>query len=133
MSDFERTALPKKLGIQAGARIAVLGAPKTFLEQHIDWPDGVRVLRSTRAPLDVALLFVARRSELLRKFPTTQRAMTTAGALWVVWPKRASRVVSDLQGDEVRQIGLAHGMLDNKVITINDSWSALRFLPRLSS
>lgn len=115
-----------------GARVAVLGAPDGFLASVPSWPSNVRVLRATRKPLDVAVLFVTRRSELLRRFPTTQRAMTPGGSLWVAWPRRSSGVVTDLHDREVREIGLAHGLVDNKVVALDESWSGLRFVARVA-
>ena len=58
--------------------------------------------------------------------------MSQAGALWIAWPKQASKVPSDLDGNLVREFGLGAGLVDNKVCAIDQVWSALRFVIRLS-
>lgn len=58
--------------------------------------------------------------------------MTPGGSLWVAWPRRSSGVVTDLHDREVREIGLAHGLVDNKVVALDESWSGLRFVARVA-
>ncbi len=124
------TPLPKKLGIASGDRVALLGAPDDFRSNLPGLPENVTLLRSTRKPLDMAVLFVTRRSELLRRLPTTKRAIRDAGQLWIAWPKRSSGVVTDLRDSDVREIGFAHGMVDNKLAALDEIWSGLRFVLR---
>ncbi len=108
----------------------MLAAPSGFVEALRGLPAGTQVLRSARGPIDVAVLFVTRRTELLRRFPTATRAMRAGGGLWVAWPKRSSGVVTDLREAEIREIGLAHGLVDSKHAAIDDLWSGIRFAPR---
>ena len=91
----------------------------------------MRVLRAVRAPLDVAVMFAPRRAVLERRFGTAAEALAPAGGLWVAWPKRASGVATDLTDAEVREIGLAAGLVDNKVCAIDAVWSGLRFVRRV--
>ena len=90
----------------------------------------MKLLRSTRKPLDIAVLFVTRRSELLRRLPTTKRSMSDEGQVWIAWPKGTSGVVTDLRDADVREIGFAHGMVENKVTSLDDMWSGVRFVLR---
>lgn len=122
--------LAKKLGIASGDRVALLGAPEAFRSSLHALPDKVKLLRSTRKPLDMAVLFVTRRSELLRRLPTTKRSMNDAGQVWIAWPKGTSGVVTDLRDADVREIGFAHGMVENKVTALDDMWSGVRFVLR---
>jgi hypothetical protein len=130
---YSGTPLARKLGIKPGARLALLGAPEGFAAT-LDLATvvgEVRVLHAARAPIDVAVLFAPRRAGLDRRFAAAAEALTPAGGLWVAWPKRASGVATDLTDAEVREIGLAAGLVDNKVCAIDAVWSGLRFVRRV--
>ena len=118
-------------GIKPGHRVALLRAPEGFDDTLGGLPDGVAVRRSARGPLDVIVSFTGSERELRQRFDTLARALDPAGGLWIAWPKRASGVPTDLDGNVVREIGLAHGLVDNKVCAIDETWSALRFVVRV--
>ncbi len=128
---YSGTPLPRKLGIRAGIRLAVLSAPDGFDRTLGRLPDGVQLRRQARGSIDVIVFFVTRRAELARRFPTMARALEPDGGLWVAWPKRTSGVATDLVFEEVQAIGLDAGLVDNKVCAIDDTWSGLRFAYRV--
>ena len=66
-----------------------------------------------------------------REFGGLAARLATAGGLWISWPKRASGVPTDITEDIVREIGLANGLVDNKVCAVDDIWSGLRFVRRI--
>lgn len=129
-SRYSGTPLPGKLGIQAGARVAVVSAPDGFDAVLGPLPAGVRVRSGARGRCDVVLFFVTRRAELARRFPSFVRALEPDGGLWVAWPKQTSGVATDLVFDEVQAVGLDAGLVDNKVCAIDATWSGLRFVRR---
>jgi hypothetical protein len=122
--DYSSIPLPKKLGIQAGSRIALRKAPEGLA-------DRLGVVSRQRGELDVAVLFATRQDELTRAFAPLVRRLAPAGGLWVAWPKKASGVETDLTFDEVQKTGLDAGLVDNKSCAIDDTWQALRFVIRL--
>ena len=131
---YSGTPLARKLGITEGASVVMLGAPEGFGQVLAPLPDGVRVSR--RLPrkgrqADVAVLFVTAGADLDRRFDAVAAALTPAGGLWVAWPKRSSGVPTDLTENVIRDIGVAHGMVDNKVCAVTDVWSGLRFVLRV--
>ena len=131
---YSGTPLARKLGIGDGASIVLLGAPDGFDEVLAPLPEGVRIRR--RLPrkgrqADVAVLFVTAGADLDRRFDAVASALTPAGGLWVAWPKKSSGVPTDLTENVIRDIGVAHGMVDNKVCAVTDVWSGLRFVLRL--
>ncbi|MDQ6938263.1 MAG: DUF3052 domain-containing protein, partial [Actinomycetota bacterium] len=125
------TPLPRKLGIKPSARLAVIGAPAGFEQTLGELPAGVTVRRTARGPLDVIVACFTERTELQRRLPALSRALDQAGGLWIAWPKRASGVPTDLGEAVVRELGLAAGLVDNKVCAIDSTWSGLRFVYRL--
>ena len=116
--------LQQKLGIKEGVRVAFPGAPDGFADRFT----GVDVRARIQSPLDVIVLFVTERYRLERHFPAAGAALVANGGLWVAWPKKASGVETDLTENVIREIGLANGLVDNKVCAIDDTWSALRFV-----
>jgi hypothetical protein len=131
MAGSSATPLPRKLGIVEGTRLALLAPPRGFQRALGPLPEGVEIRTQARGKIDVILFFATRRRELERRFPVMARALEPAGGLWVAWPKKASQVATDLTFEPVQEIGLACGLVDNKVCAIDDTWSSLRFVHRM--
>jgi hypothetical protein len=129
---YSPRALVDKLGIKPGARIALLGAPAGYDTVLGPLPAGVARAKALRGPLDLIQFFTTRASDLQSRFPALKRAMAIDGALWVSWPKRASKVATDLTEDDVRRIALAHGLVDVKVCAVDEIWSGLKLVYRLA-
>jgi hypothetical protein len=126
---YSGTPLPTKLGIKPGHRVLLSSAPPGF---DLGPLPGVEVRRrASSAPYDVILLFVTRRHDLLARLDLLRARLTPAGGLWVVWPKRASGVPTDLDENVLRDVVLPTGMVDNKVCAVDAVWSGLRFVVRL--
>ncbi len=128
---YSGTPLVRKLGIKPGARVALIAAPDSFDETLGELPDGVAVRRRAAGPVDVIVAFALRRAELERRLPALKQALDHAGGLWLAWPKRASGVSTDVTEGLVRELGLATGLVDNKICAIDETWSGLRLVYRL--
>jgi hypothetical protein len=129
---YSGTPLPRKLGIKPEARVALIGAPEGFDATLGELPPGVTVTRRLGGrPRDVIVAFFSRRTTLERRLPALRSALDPAGGLWLAWPKRASGVDTDLTDDVVRTLGLATGLVDNKVCAIDQVWSGLRLVYRV--
>jgi hypothetical protein len=129
---YSGTRLAKKLGIRPGAAVAFPGAPEGFRGVLGDLPEGVRIKTRLGGHLDVVVLFVSRRAELARRFPTAMKSLDADGGLWVAWPKKSSGVATDLSFEVVQRTGLDAGLVDNKVAAVDDTWSGLRFVYRVA-
>jgi hypothetical protein len=103
-------------------------APKEILGPL---PQDAQILSSVRAPLDVILLYATKLGALDKRFDRLAAALSDAGGLWVVWPKKASKIPSELSFEIVQERGLEAGLVDNKSCSIDDSWQALRFVYRI--
>ncbi|MCZ6627103.1 MAG: DUF3052 domain-containing protein [SAR324 cluster bacterium] len=132
MAGYSGTPLAKKLGIKPGARVLLLGAP----EQMQDWlaplPDNVTLTRPGGKANTVIVFFTKEAAALRCRVPNLAKEIESAGGLWIAWPKKASGVPTDLNDNVVREIGLAAGLVDNKVCAISEVWSGLRFVYRLT-
>lgn len=132
ITGYSGTPLVRKLGIKPGARVALIGAPESFYGALGELPPNVRIRRrAAGAPLDVIVAFFSRRVELERRLPALGAALDPAGGLWIAWRKLASGVPTDVTEDVVRKLGLAAGLVDNKVCAIDPVWSGLRLVHRL--
>jgi hypothetical protein len=131
MAAYSTTPLPRKLGIAADKRVAVLGAPKDFAATALGaLPAGVELRTRARGTHDVVLLFTRAQADLERRFPTATRSVADGGRLWLVWPKKASGMASDLSESDVRAFGLARGWVDYKICAVDGTWSGLCFARR---
>ncbi len=125
------TPLSGKLGIKPGSRVALLDAPDGSVELLDPVPAGTRLSRRARGPLDVVVVFATRLRDLTARFPAAKRALRPAGGLWICYPKRSARVETDLTFEKVQALGLGQGLVDNKSIAWDETWSAVRFVYRL--
>ncbi len=134
MAGYSGTPLPKKLGIKPGHRLWMTGdASAVFAMMLQPLPDEIEIADGDAAgTYDIIIYFTKSRSELKSAFGKLKRRLEDDGGLWIGWPKKAAGVPTDLTEDVVREIGLATGLVDNKVCAIDDTWSGLRFVVRLA-
>ena len=127
---YSGTPLPRKLGIAAGHRVLVEGAPTGFDLVPLP-PDVVVHRRAGSGPYDVVLTFCGTQARLDDRFDALVARLAPAGGLWVAWPKKASGVASDLTEDVVRAVALHAGLVDVKVCAVDATWSGLKIVRRL--
>jgi len=82
--------------------------------------------------VDVVIMFTTSRAELDRRFEALKATLAPADGLWIAWPKKASKIETDLDFTAVQEVGLAAGLVDNKSASVDDEWQALRFVYRLA-
>lgn len=126
---YSGTPLPKKLGIRAGMRVVVTGAPRDFETTLGELPEGACIDHGGRGRRGLTICFVTSRKALERALPA-DALQRFDGGLWVAWPKKASGMPTDLTEDVLRTVLLPRGLVDHKVCAIDATWSGLRFAPR---
>ena len=126
---YSGTPLPKKLGIKPGFVVALLAAPGEFEQTLGPLPPGVTLRPSGRGRRDLTICFVRSRAELGRRMSSLLKA-SEQGHVWIAWPKKTSGLDTDLTQNEVRQRGLAAGLVDFKICAIDETWSGLCFARR---
>ncbi len=126
---YSGTPLPRKLGIGEGGTFAVLGDPGHLDELLSPLPAGARRVESSTGA-DVVLFFTTARSELEHEIERLGAAVFPDRMLWVAWPKRASKLSTDVTEDVVRDVALPLGLVDTKVAAIDATWSGLRLVWR---
>ena len=134
MAGYSGTPLPKKLGIKAGQLVAVVNAPDGFEATLSPLPDDITIIDSLSSSgrADVIVLFTKSLSDLRGAFKSAAKKLKPDGGLWIGWPKKASGMPTDVSENLVRDIGLAAGLVDNKVCALDETWSGLRFVYRVA-
>ena len=133
MAGYSGTPLPRKLGIKESSRVGLLGAPRDFGMTLGALPDTVQLRWQARGTVDLVLLFARSRAELGKRFPAATRMVAPGGSLWILWPKKASGVTTDLSQNDVRSHGLDANWVDFKICAVDATWSGLRFARRKRS
>lgn len=109
----------------------LVNAPSTFLDVLVPLPDDVTFVDDEASAVDVIVLFVDREIELQDRFSILAKRLVPAGGLWVAYPKKASKVPTDVTESIVRDTGLDTGLVDNKVCAIDAIWTGMRFVIRV--
>jgi hypothetical protein len=130
MAGYSGTPLVQKLGIKPGFSIAAVGAPKDYRALVPGLPEDLALRTERASGLDLIHLFVTARSELARRLPTLKDRIKPDGTIWVSWPKKASKVATDMTEDAVRAVALPLGLVDVKVCAVDDVWSGLKLVWR---
>jgi hypothetical protein len=128
---YSGTPLPQKLGIKPGMSISALNAPPNVDAILGELPDGVRITRRLGGHRDLVLIFVTRQVDLAARIPALISAIAPNGMVWVAWPKRTSKVETDVTEDVIREIVLPTSpLVDVKVCAIDNVWSGLKLVIR---
>jgi hypothetical protein len=129
---YSGTPLAAKLGVRAGQNAWQLGMPASVRSRiQADVP-GLKFADSIEPPLDFAHLFTKSRAELEQQLVLLRSALAPAGMLWVSWPKKASKVATDITEDTIRELALPLGLVDVKVCAVDETWSGLKLMIRRS-
>jgi hypothetical protein len=132
MPGYSGTPLAKKLGLKPPLTLAAIAAPKDYRAWLGELPAGVQIVSKAGTPLRAVHLFVTERAALRTHLAVLRRHLEQAGFVWVSWPKKASKVPTDITEDVIREIALPLGFVDIKVCAVTDVWSGLKLVIRKS-
>ncbi len=123
MAGYSGTPLLKKLGIKSGFRVYVAEAPEEYYSWLAPLPEDVVVCERLSGEMDFIHLFVKTNKAFQSQFVRGADRLKKNGMLWVSWPKRASKVPTDLDENIIRAFGLEKGLVDVKVCAVDETWS----------
>jgi hypothetical protein len=127
---YSGTLLAKKLGIGTGHRVWLAQAPGNYTTLVAPLPDGVTFVSRPSSTTDVAHVFTTKRRELEKTLRTLRSVLKPDAAIWVSWPKKTSKVATDITEDVIREVALPMGFVDIKVCAVDDTWSGLKLVVR---
>ena len=128
MAGYSDTPLAKKLGIKTGAKVMLLNAPNNYLQLFTDLPADVYFVSGGDVKKDVIHLFTKQQDEFLTVLPKLVKQIKPDGIIWVSWPKKASKIVTDITEDIIRNFALEIGLVDIKVCAVDEIWSGLKLV-----
>lgn len=129
---YSGSPLAKKLGLKPPLRLLVEGAPPGYREWLGELPAGVALVARAPKPLAAAHVFVEDRAALAKRLASLRRELEPAGFVWVSWPKKSSKVPTDVTEDAIRALALPLGFVDVKVCAVSEVWSGLKLVIRVS-
>src|SRR5689334_544003 len=127
---YSGTPLAKKLSLKNRMRVWWDGMPDSVASEIAAEGLELQNLRSPEPPIDEAHLFVSARTDLDGKLKQLMPLLDPAGMIWVSWPKKASKVPTDITEDGIREICLPMGLVDVKVCAVDATWSGLKLVVR---
>jgi len=130
MAGYSATPLVKKLGIGAGFKVLLIDAPPEYRALISPLPAGVSFIATASSATNFVHAFVTKRLELARLLARLRRKLPHDALIWVSWPKRASKVPTDITENTIREVALPLGFVDVKVCAVTDVWSGLKLVVR---
>ena len=130
MAGYSGTPLTKKLGIKEGSTLLLLGAPDGYLDLLAPLPEAVEIVSQVSDSTDLVHVFSTRREDLEETLLALRTQIKPTATIWVSWPKKSSKIPTDITEDTIRDIALPIGLVDVKVCAIDDIWSGLKLVIR---
>jgi hypothetical protein len=130
MAGYSGTPLAAKLGIKEGCKLALVAAPEGFRELLEPLPASVQFVAKANKTTSIVHIFTAKRAELARALAAYRERLSPEATLWISWPKKSSKVTSEVSEDTVRELALPLGWVDVKVCAVTEVWSGLKLVVR---
>ena len=127
-SGYSGTPLAKKLGIKPYFKIRLVNQPDYYYKLFPDMPDGIKEVEDDKVKKDFIHYFAKEAKEYERDIKKLRKEIVPNGIIWVSWPKKASKVQTDVTEGLVRTLGLKNGLVDIKGCAVDEVWSGLKFV-----
>ena len=127
---YSGTPLANKLGLKPGMSVHVAREPEGYRDWLAPLPAGLRFLQRWSAQAQLVHLFADQRSELEAGLRRCREQLGPDAVVWVSWPKKSSKVPTDITEDVIREIALPLGFVDIKVCAVSEVWSGLKLVVR---
>lgn len=124
---YSGTPLAKKLGIKEGFRISLFHQPEYYFNLFTDFPNDVKIINN-KTKVDFIHYFTKEEKRLVKDIRQLKNQIEQNGMIWISWPKKPSKVETDVTEDTVRNLALKNGLVDIKVCAVDEIWSALKLV-----
>lgn len=125
---YSGTPLAKKLGIKEGFTIRVVNQPDYYFKLFTDFPEKVSITSNKNVKKNLIHFFTKKAKELIDNISLLKNEIEENGMIWVSWPKKASKIQTDITEDTVRNLALQNGLVDIKVCAVDEVWSGLKLV-----
>jgi hypothetical protein len=127
---YSGTPLSKKLGYKPGQRVSAPGAPPNYRKLLAPLPDGIEFQTRVSKTTELVHVFTTSKAELAKKLVAWLEVLGPDVVIWVSWPKKTSKVPTDITEDTIRAVALPMGLVDIKVCAVDETWSGLKLVLR---
>ena len=127
-SGYSGTPLAKKLGIKDGFHIHLIHAPDYYLSLFTDLPPNIYFENKAKEKIDLIHFFTKSKTEYIDLLPPLKDSIKSNGIIWISWPKKASKVPTDITEDIIRNYAIEIGLVDIKVCAVDEIWSGLKLV-----
>lgn len=128
---YSGTPLEKKLGFKENFRIMLVNQPDYYFDLFAHIPQDMEFTTDRSVKKNIIHYFAKSAERLARDIPEMRKMIEENGTIWVSWPKKSSKVPTDMDENVVRDIALANGLVDVKVCAVDEVWSGLKLVIRL--
>jgi hypothetical protein len=125
---YSGTPLAKKLGIKAGFEIKLVNAPDHYFDLFTDLPGDLKFKDDPTTKKDLIHFFTRQEEEYIKTLPLLKEQIKPNGIIWVSWPKKASKIITDITEDTIRNYAIKIGLVDIKVCAVDEIWSGLKLV-----
>ena len=127
-SGYSGTPLARKLGIKDGFKIRLVNQPDYYFALFEDLPQTIEFKNDKKSKKDFIHCFTRQLKELEKDIISLKNEIVPNGMIWISWPKKLSKIVTDINEDSIRQLALGNELVDIKVCAIDDIWSGLKLV-----
>ncbi|MES2880840.1 MAG: DUF3052 domain-containing protein [Bacteroidota bacterium] len=125
---YSATPLAKKLGIKDGHVVRLVNTPDNYFSLLTDMPVNIKITKDKKTKKHFIHYFTQESTALSRDIPALKNEIVPDGMIWISWPKKTSKVVTDVTEEVIRKIAIANGLVDVKVCAIDETWSGLKLV-----
>ena len=125
---YSGTPLAKKLGIKPDFKIKLVNPPDNYFDLFTDLPGHLNFEDDSNAKKDLIHFFTKQAEEYIRTLPLLKNEIKPNGIIWVSWPKKASKIITDITEDIIRNYAIKIGLVDIKVCAVDEIWSGLKLV-----
>jgi hypothetical protein len=127
-SGYSGTPLAKKPGLKEGFKIRLVNQPDYYFELFIDFPENIAILKDKKTKKNLIHYFTKEAKDLHEDIVSLRNEIEQNGMIWVSWPKKASKIITDITEDIIRDLALKNGLVDIKVCAADEIWSGLKLV-----
>ncbi len=125
---YSGTPLAKKLGIKEGFKIRLVDQPDYYFNLFTDLPESLSILKDKKTKKNLIHYFTKSAAALHKDIVELRNEIEPNGMIWISWPKKASKIATDITEDTIRELALTKGLVDIKVCAVDEVWSALKLV-----
>ncbi len=125
---YSGTPLVKKLGFKEGFKVRIVNQPDHYFDLLEDLPKTIEFSNERKSKKDFIHYFTKQAKELERDMVSLKNEIVPNGMIWISWPKKSSKIETDVTEDTIRNLALANGLVDVKVCAVDEVWSGLKLV-----